>query len=246
MIRRTLWILPVFASFICGCGVLNDVMTAERVHGSGIVVKENREVRGFSKVRLASQGELSIRQGNEESLAIETDDNILPKIKTVVESGRLTIETERGVSVSPTAGIRYTLMVKDLDNLELSGSGKVHAGPLHSGSFVARLPGSGTIRLDALEAGALQAEISGSGNIEIAGMVKRQEAHISGSGKYDAPDLQCKAADVSISGSGHITLWAQESLAAHISGSGSVGYYGNPALTKNISGSGSVRHIGDR
>ncbi len=46
---------------------------------------EARQVSGFSKVELQSSSDLTIRQGDSESLTIKVDDNLLPYITTEVE-----------------------------------------------------------------------------------------------------------------------------------------------------------------
>lgn len=237
MAKRMAWLLPVLACLFCGCDVLDEALTSERIQGSGKVVQENRDVNGFNEVNFAGSGELNLQQGNKESLTVAADDNLLPYIRTEVSGGKLVIGIQRGVSVSPSKPIRYTLVVRTLDALELSGSGKTRAGPLHSGDFSVHLSGSGDIVMEALDAATLEADISGSGNMEILGKVGRQRIQISGSGRYDAPDLECQTADVSVSGSGESVLWVRESLSAHISGSGSVRYYGSPSVTRKVSGS---------
>lgn len=246
MSSKMVWFVPLLMLPFCGCGAMDGALLGERIQGSGKVIQENRDVRGFSAVHFAGSGDLSIRQGNEESLSIEADDNILPYIRSDVENGILMIGFRRGVSISTSSPIRYTLTVKELDELEVSGSGKTRTGPLRSQDFRAHLSGSGEIRMDELDAATLRADISGSGNMEIPGKISRQEIHISGSGRYYAADLESQSADVSVSGSGDCTLRVDQSLSAHISGSGSVEYYGNPSVTKRVSGSGRVHRLGDR
>jgi hypothetical protein len=246
MIKRIPLLLPLFAFVLSGCDIIDASLNAERIRGSGRIIQEKRDVRGFTEVRLASVGELNIQQSDRESLSIEAEDNILPKIITEVEGDRLVIRTERGVSISPTVTVRYSLTVKDLTGLELSGSGKIHAAAIRSQDFRLRLPGSGEIRLDGLTADTLAAEISGSGKIEVPGKVVSQKVRISGSGDYDGHNLQCRSADVSVSGSGDSTVWVQDDLSASISGSGKVDYYGNPKVSKHVSGSGGIHGLGDR
>ncbi len=246
MSRKVVWLFSVLPFVLSSCAAMDAALNLQRIRGSGHVIQENRAVHGFNQVNFGGSGELDIRQGNEESLSIQADDNILPYIRSDVENGRLVIGFERGVSVSTSSPIRYTLMVKDLNALDLSGSGKTHTGPLRSQDFNVRLSGSGEIRMDALDAATLAADISGSGNMEIPGKVDRQQVRISGSGRYHAPDLASQSADVVVSGSGDCTLRVEQNLSARISGSGSVEYYGNPSVTKRVSGSGSVRRLGDR
>jgi hypothetical protein len=237
--------VPLLAFVLSGCDAIEQGLNAERIRGSGRVIQEKRDVHGFSEVRLAGAGDLSIQQSGQESLTIEADDNILPKIRTDVEGGTLVIRVERGVSISPSVTIRYRLTVKELTELELSGSGQIRTSSLRSQDLSVRLPGSGEIRFDELTANTLTAEISGSGKIEVPGKVVSQKVHISGSGDYDGRNLQSRSADISVSGSGDSIIWVQDDLSAHISGSGTVDYYGNPTVSKHISGSGGVHKSGD-
>ncbi len=245
MIRRIPLLLPLLALVSSGCEIIDASLNAERIRGSGRVIQEKRDVGGFDGVELSAVGELNISQGDRESLTIEAEDNILSRLRTDVEGGTLVIRVDRGVSISPTTTIRYTLAVKELAKLELSGSGRINTAPIKSHDFSVRLPGSGEIRLEDLTADALTASISGSGSIHIPGRVTSQNVRISGSGDYDGRNLQCRSADVSVSGSGDSTVWVQEDLSASISGSGRVDYYGNPRISQHISGSGKIRNIGD-
>ena len=190
MSKRIVWLLPMFPFLFCSCGALDAAFNSERIRGSGKVIQEKRDVHGFSEVKFGGSGELSLRQGNEESLSIEADDNILPYILTDVEGGKLLIGFRRGVSISTSAPIRYTLMVKILMRsicpvLERRAPARCVARTSVSGC---RGPvRSGWMRLTL---STLEADISGSGNMEIPGKVGRQRIHISGSGRYHAPDLE--------------------------------------------------------
>ncbi|HYK91019.1 MAG TPA: head GIN domain-containing protein [Acidobacteriota bacterium] len=246
MKKRIPLLLPLFALALSGCEIIDEGLRAERVRGSGKVIQEKRDVRGFSGVKLASVGDLSIRQGNQESLTVEAEDNILPLIKTEVEGGTLTIRTERGVSLSPTVPVRYTLVVKELGDVELSGSGNIRTEAIKSQDFRVRLSGSGGVRLGELTANTLTSEISGSGHVEVPGKVASQKVHISGSGDYDGSNLHSQSADISVSGSGDSKVWVEDELVVHVSGSGSVDYYGNPKVSQHTSGSGRIHNLGNR
>src|SRR5690242_12646963 len=64
-----------------GCLSISDGHT---VHGSGNVVTEARPVSGFDRVSVSGAGQLKVTQGDAESLTIETDDNLLPYIRSEV------------------------------------------------------------------------------------------------------------------------------------------------------------------
>jgi hypothetical protein len=212
------------------------------VSGSGNVVTEPREVAGFDRVSVSGAGELTVVQGDEESLTIEADDNLLPLITSEVHHGALSLGP-RNVNLHPTRTIVYRLKVKNLRGVDVSGSVHGDVGTLKTDRLDLNISGSGRLNVEHLDAEALSARISGSGNTSASGRADKQQISISGSGNHQARDLKCARADAHISGSGDAEVWVTESLGASISGSGRVAYRGNPSVDAHVSGSGRVRHL---
>lgn len=215
------------------------------VRGSGKMTTENRSVSGFDQVSVTGSGDLTIKVGDQESLTIEAEDNILPYITSDVSGGKLELGTKRGYSINPTRPIRYNLTVKSLKDVSMVGSGSITGADLKADDFKITLLGSGNIKLDRLTASTLTVQLTGSGNIDVNGKAQTQEVRIPGSGKYTAGDLESDSAKTSITGSGQITVWAKNTLDVSISGSGEVAYFASPKITQKISGSGSVRSLGE-
>ena len=190
------------------------------VRGSGAVARENRDVSHFSDVQLSGSGEVIIEQTGTESLTIETDDNLLPYLRTTVRDGSLHLETKRGVSIRPTQAVRYHVTVRNFTGVGISGSGDVRA--------------------TGIDTDRLTASISGSGSADFAGRADDVSLQVSGSGSFDTSKLNSKNVRVSISGSGDASVNASDRLDATVSGSGSVHYTGNPSVQTHISGSGEV------
>ena len=241
------WTVLVSAAFLLsGCLQISDNgFFGRTIHGSGVRATETRAVSGFDQVGVSGSGQITIIQGDEESLTIEADDNFLPLIKSEVVNGKLRIGPER-VSLRASQPIRYKLKLKRLTALSLSGSLAAEADSLKTETLTVSISGSGKVRLARLEADDFKVRISGSGDLNLAGKVTHQELRISGSGDYRAAELDSQHAEVHISGSGDALLTAQQTLDVHISGSGKVQYYGHPSISKSISGSGSLRRLGGR
>ena len=236
--------LSVAGIFLAGCGFI-----PAQVVGSGKVVTEDRQVSNFNQVAVSGIGDLVITQGQDETLKIEAEDNLIPLIKTEISNGKLTISFEdrgRPVSIHNTKPIKYFLGVKDLQGITVSGSGNVSADALSTGDLKLTLSGSGNFNLASLQAKKLAVVMSGSGDFDLAGKADSQDVNISGSGTYRAGDLETSNTVLSISGSGKTQVWATENLDLRVSGSGDVEYYGQPKMTQNISGSGKIRSLGTR
>ncbi len=185
------------------------------------VTSEPRNVSGFDEVELNGVGNLSIQRTGSESLIVEAEEDVLPKIRTEVENGRLVVGAKPNTSIHTTEPINYNLTVKDLNALEVSGSGDVEA--------------------EGIDTEELAVTISGAGDVEISGKADGQEIDISGSGDYRAEDLESKEAKINVGGSGSATVNVSDELEADVSGSGSVEYIGDPTVDQDVSGAGEVR-----
>jgi hypothetical protein len=215
------------------------------VRGSGNTVSETRVVSQFDRVTVSGSGQMLIVQDDQESLTIQADDNLLPLIKSEVLEGQLKIGPEH-VNLSPTKTIHYSLHLKNIKELQLSGSLAAAARALKADPLFLGISGSGKLQVQKLEAGDLKVQISGSGDIDLGGKVNRQDIHISGSGNYRAGNCESQDAVIHVSGSADATVWVHGALDAQVSGSGDIKYYGSPQTTSHVAGSGSVQALGNK
>jgi hypothetical protein len=219
------------------------------IRGSGNVVTEDRDVSGFDSVALSGFGRVIITQGDEESLTVETDDNLMRYIQTEVRDGTLELgftDDARYKIPDPSSPIIFHLSLTDLNALDLSGAGSFVIDELDADRLVVTLSGAGDLRIDSLTATDLVVTTSGAGNVELAGAVETQTIDLSGLGNYSARDLESRTATVSISGAGNAGVWVRDTLDVTISGAGGVDYFGSPEVTQNISGVGKVTGRGDK
>jgi hypothetical protein len=218
---------------------------AASVTGSGRPVTETRAVSGFTGVALAIPGRVEVTQGDQESLTITADDNVLALIQTVVEGGTLKIRwTEKNLSVD-RATIRIAVGAKTVERLAVGGSGNLRTGPLRGARLSLSVGGAGDITIASLATGELETNIGGSGNVVIeGGSADSVVASIAGSGDLKAPKLAARRVKVNVAGSGDASVWASESLNVSVAGSGSIRYYGDPKIGKSIVGSGDIRRLG--
>jgi hypothetical protein len=209
-LRVALGLLTV-ALLIAACSV---------TRGSGQVATESREVSGFSKVELSGSGELTIEKTGTESLSISAEDNLLTRLTSEVSNDTLVLGTKPNTTILPERPITYSVTVKDLTGVAVSGSGNV--------------------RVPDLTTTGLSVSISGSGAITVNGTVNDQDLDLSGSGRYEAAQLTSKTVKADISGSGTANVRATDVLDVKISGSGTMTYAGNPQVEQEISGSGKL------
>ena len=204
--------MPFAILALSGCS-LDDIT------GNGPIINESRVVDDFHSVRLQIEADVYLLQDDEQSLRVETHENLLSIVDTYVSNGELIIKSNH--NIKRARRLKVYISAPDFQNITLTGSGDIESE-------------------NCLDLDNLNLKISGSGKINLCGMVDSLTASVSGSGDINSYALNAKVVDASLSGSGNIKVTAMNNLAIKISGSGDVYYKGDPLIDAKISGSGRV------
>ncbi|HEY2783450.1 MAG TPA: head GIN domain-containing protein [Fimbriiglobus sp.] len=222
----------VFLLPLAGCG--------PHVVGSGRVVFDDRELSEDVRViNLTDVGDLTVEFGDAPGIEIETDDNIIPLVVTSESGDVLTIRI-RG-SVSPSAGIKYRVTVKALDELSLSGAGNATVSHWAGSDVKVKISGAGDLTATEIAVNSFSCKLSGAGNMTVTGVTNKADLRISGAGKVAADGLRAAEVKADVSGAGSAQVWAEKDLRATISGAGSISYLGNPHVHSSVSGAGTIQ-----
>jgi hypothetical protein len=243
------WISVILiATLLASCTVVSN-LGVRVITPSNVLISENRDVSGFTAINFSTVGKVNIIQGDVESLNISGPDNLVPEIITTVTNGTLIIKNQPNITINPLGAdnpLTFTIAVKDLTSLDLSGLGDVQVEALTTPSMVIKMSGAGKLTQNQISTTSLNISLSGLGGIDISGMADSATIDLSGAGSVNAADLQLKTANVTISGLGSATLWVSDQLTGNISGAGGVNYYGNPQTNVKSSGLGSFKSLGNK
>jgi tellurite resistance-related uncharacterized protein len=249
MKTRRLIIPVLFVSLLLvSCGLLTN-FGVKVIIPSNNMISENRDVSGYSAIEFSTFGKLNIIQGDTESLNLSGPDNLVPEITTTVNNGKLVIKTRDNISVTTLSSDRmltFTIVVKDLTSLDISGAGDVQVETLSSPSMDLSMSGAGRVQMNQLTTNNLQVDLSGLGGLDISGNASQATIDISGAGSVNASDLKLQTASINISGLGSATVWVTDQLSGEISGAGSVSYYGSPQISTSSSGLGQFKPLGSK
>jgi hypothetical protein len=233
-------LLVASCSFIGGGGLGGGVP------GSGKIQAETREPGAFEAIAIEYPGaEIVIQQGEEETVELKADDNLLPQLSTEVLSGTLTIkstETDWNAMVNPTEPVKIDITVRDLNTIVLSAPvGNLEVDDLQTGTLNLVVSGGAQVRLNGIQVELLDSVLSGAGDIQVSGTAEEIKLVLSGLGDFNAAELQSNKADIELSGMGGATVRVEEELAATITGAGSIQYFGHPHVEQSVNGAGSVK-----
>ena len=226
--HRSRWVLVAILAFLLGGLTVAllyqfDVFggsSTSSTEGSGVPATQTRDVAAFNSVELAGSNNVVIRVGEKQSVVVRADDNLLDRVTTEVQSGKLVIANTPG-SLTTKSPMSVEVNVPTLNALTLTGSGNIVVNGIEAESLKVALPGSGTL--------------TGSGT------ATRLDVTVGGSGIVQFTQLVAKDVRAVVSGSGSIFITATKSLDASVSGSGAILYTGNPQdVTKSVTGSGAI------
>jgi hypothetical protein len=231
--RRGIILTAIFLAISCTAGMA----------AGQSVVKETRDVKGFTKVSFGVSGNMYISIGSEFKVVLEGDRDDLDEIITEVTGGKLVVKKENW-RFNMNEKVNVYITMPEIEGLGVSGSGRAEIkDAVKSNDLNLSVSGSGKLYTGDIAVNNLDCSISGSGDIIVGGgNASSGDLSISGSGNYNGENAKIASADVSISGSGNCLLNVTESLTAHVSGSGNVTYTGGaPKVDARVSGSGKVR-----
>jgi Putative auto-transporter adhesin, head GIN domain len=189
------------------------------VRGDGERSTEARSLDAFDAVKVAGWIDVEIHVGQEQSVQVHGDSNLLGIVQAEVRGGSLELRTDRG-RYRPKQRLWVEVNVPDLRAATVSGSSD--------------------LTVEGLDRGAFALAISGSGDARVSGRVNSVTVDCSGSGDADLSDLSAHQAAVVVSGSSGVLVDASDRLDVSISGSGEVRYQGQPQVAASVSGSGDV------
>jgi hypothetical protein len=219
------------------------------VNPSNTIVTQDRAVNGFNGIDFSTFGKVTVTQGDRESLTIKGSDNIVPLVKTSVQNDILRIWMDEDINPSGLNSdnmLTFTIAVKNLNSLTVSGAGQLTMGTLSTNALSVTMSGAGNLELSNLTAESLHLTISGVGGVELSGKATSAKINLSGAGGIEAPNLQLQTADITLSGLGGSTLWVTDKLTGEISGAGGVSYYGSPQTNTKTTGVGNFNSLGNK
>lgn len=228
-------ILLIASFFFASCNVIS---------GNGNIRTEQRNLSDIHAVKSSGSIDVKIKNGNNYSVTVEDDENILPYIVTEVNDGVLNVHYKDNSSINNDHAKVY-VTAPELNHVSVSGSGDITSeGILKSTAQIEfNTSGSGDIKA-AVDAPAIKVTGSGSGGINLSGTTKDFDCRMSGSGDVNCSNLKSENTTVHVAGSSAVHVFASVSLKVNVAGSGDVYYGGNPPSPEiHIAGSGTVQAV---
>ncbi len=214
--------------------------SCEKIDGTGPVISELRNHKGFEGLRVSICGQINFTVALEYKVELKAQENMLDELDIRIDRNALVLKWYRPLRIHDCDAVTVNISGPDLKFINSSGSADIRSsGFVRHNDLDLALSGSGSIELEeAIIRDELSAHISGSGHISIEkGNVEINDLLLSGSGEIDLGNIISESTKAHVSGSGQIMVNVTKRLEAFISGSGDIHYYGNPIIDSKVSGS---------
>lgn len=197
------------------------------VLGNNIVVSQERTIsKDIQGIEVQEGITVYLTNGNDQSLTIETDENLVDLIKTEFKGGTLKIFCEPNIKKSKARNVYLT--TDNISKIETSSTAKVIAeNTIFCKSMHLESSSSSSIELR-VNTDDLYVNSSSGSKITISGKSSNYTVDSSSGSFINTYTLKAQNTKAKASSGSHIKLYTTESLKAKASSGGIIKYEGNP------------------
>jgi hypothetical protein len=198
-----------------------DEDTGVTLVGSDNIISEARQAAGFSEINISGVLAVDIRYGEEYSVNVRANDNIISRITTETSLERISIRLATDNNSLENIIAEVVIITPELVKITNEG--------------ISTIDLSGFEQLSTL---TIQSQ--GIGNITATGSVVDLSLTLTGIGSYSGFDFIADQCEIDLEGIGSAEVTAKESLTGSLKGIGNLSYKGDADVQINDSGIGTV------
>ncbi|OAV43221.1 head GIN domain-containing protein [Lewinella sp. 4G2] len=212
------------------------------IRGNGEVTEDKRDLEDFDGIKACCSMNVEITQGNEFSVLIKAESNLMEYIETKVLGTTLDIGFRDKVQVRQKENIEVYITMPELTKVDASSSADIYTKGSFRGETL-RLESSSGSKVRVMFSGeAARIDASSGGEVIVKGTINRLRAEASSGANVDATEATAQEVDADVSSGADIEIHVTEKLRADASSGGSIRYSGTPAqVNSDASSGGKVR-----
>lgn len=215
----------------------------ERVSGSGRIVTQDFNIRGFSRVDVSHTFQVEIIQSSSYKVVVRADDNLQAHLRIEKRGETLVLGLKPSRSYNlRNATLEAEVHMPELRGIDVSGASDVSFGGFSSvKDFEVEL--SGASYLDGeITAQDVHIEVSGASRVRLQGKAEDLRLDASGASSLDLEDFPVQDADIELSGASEAEVVIDGILDIDASGASRLYFGGSPTMGRvDLSGASSLK-----
>jgi hypothetical protein len=211
------------------------------VRGNGNVETVERSISDdFTEIKVSRGLDVYLKQSNQVSLDVETDENLHDVIITEVKNGVLNITTNENISFSKSKKVMVSF--KDISKITATSGSDVYSINTIIADNLELTTTSGSDMELVIEVQVADCKSTSGSDLRVSGTTSKLFASATSGSDIKAGNLKAKISEARATSGADITLNTSDELYAKATSGADIKYYGNPnKVTKKDGVSGSVR-----
>lgn len=227
MERKNWTVLPSILMMMC---LLASFTGKSQIFGNGKIVSEERVVTGFKSISVRNAITLYLRQGTEEKVKVEADENILPYLITEVSSGELKISIKG--NINNTNAMNVFVTVKNLEEVEAGSAARVKTEEkIETGHLKISAGSAASFKME-IKCDQLTIRSASGSSLAFSGSARSIETDSSSGSFLNTSDLQAENGEVEASSGASVKVRTDKEIRARASSGAHITVSGNP-VTRN-------------
>ncbi|MCL5129694.1 head GIN domain-containing protein [Algibacter sp. L4_22] len=217
-----------------------DININSGVKGNGNLQTETRTVtKPFSTIKATEGLDVYLTQSDNESIIVETDENLQELILTEVEDGVLKIHTKE--NIGRCISKKVTVSFKDISSIiATSGSDVTSTNTLTVEELDLKTTSGSDMTLN-VNSTILSCKATSGSDLNISGKTEKFNAEATSGSDIEAKELITQYSNVKATSGADISVNTEKILVAKATSGGDVKYYGNPEkVDKSNNSSGNI------
>ncbi len=221
------------------------------IQGNGKTVRQSINAAGFNSMNAQGKLDITLQPGNQESVILRTDENLVPHISIETKGNALDMKTLANLTPLPHVAITSN----NISEINLSGKTILHANDVNSqqlsiimnGKSICylqsntkilkiNLNGKSELHADVNQADNVTLLVNGKGDLYLTGKTNNLTISSHGKSTVHASELVANNVVLNSAGKSNVTIHAVKTLSVIAVGKSEVKYSGNPIITRETAG----------
>lgn len=193
------------------------------------ISKEQRELPSFTGIEVGGAFDVYLSQGDKQEVIVETNTNLLSKVKTKVSDNTLHLTSDRLRKITT---LKVYITAQNISNISVSGAATVKSKTsLSNENMFIEASGAADIDLE-IATSNLSSEISGAADMKLTGTADNHESTVSGAATLKAINLATTNTTIEVSGAADATVSATNEIQSNVSGAATLNYFDKPGIKR--------------
>lgn len=209
--------------------IVGTVVTLGCATGNGQLSTELRELGEFDSLEATQGLQVTVEQGEPASVAIRTDENLLPTVETSIRNGKLHLGIWHSQWVFPSQGVQVRVVTPRVSRVEATSASSVRLDGVSQAELSVEADSSALIELRGLQVERLTAAAESAARVILEGSADSLEASSTATATFTAGELQARVVRLDASSASGGVVRATEEITGTVDSGAAFVIRGNPA-----------------